>query len=421
MKPARPSPAVLPSADLHLEPPAATDDGRVELACRLAEAGGRVRRLWFRFPADWAPQLTRHADPFVRATLVHAMGRFSAVRVHGTVSAGLAANLADFQKAFAVFQHLPPAPPVEVLAEHAGASHSARDSAGLTAFSGGVDSCFSVFRHTMLSPAAPKRPLRAALLMHGFDIPLRDTAAFARSAAHCSELAREAGLELITGSTNLREFPEPWERTFATAVAASLSFFEPAFPFGLVPSFHDYAHTDLGHGSNPLTDPMLSSLSFQVVHDGAGFGRIDKLRALAGWPAALRHLRVCWQGEQLDRNCCRCEKCIRTILMLRLCGIDRCTAFPLPVGPAEIRRMTIRNQSGFDELSYLLAEARRAGLDEPWMPALAGAIRRNRWRRDLREAARSLRPGRLRGFLRAAAQHAGRGPSAAAANPAGAK
>ncbi len=390
MKPPPPAPAPSARAELLIEPPAMTAGREIELSCRLLELAGSSRRLWFRFPESQAPRLTRRADPFVRAILIYAMGRLRAVHVRGAVSPGLFANLADFQNAFTIFHGLPAAPPVEFSADEAAESAPGGRSDGITAFSGGVDSCFSVYRHSSRSDLAPKRPIRAALMMHGFDIPLDDATAFARVAARGAELTREAGLKLFTGATNLRSLPVPWETQFGTAVAASLSFFQPAYAFGLVPSFHDYAHTDLGHGSNPLTDPLLSSPAFQVIHDGTSFGRIDKLALLQGWPSALRHLRVCWQGEHLDRNCCRCEKCIRTILMLRLCGVERPEAFPLAVGPAEIARLVIPNQAGLDEHTYLLAEARRRGLDQPWMHSLARAIKRNARFLRLQRRARAL-------------------------------
>ena len=66
-------------------------------------------------------------------------------------------------------------------------------------------------------------------------------------------------------------------------------------------------------GSNPITDHLLSSASMEVVLDGAAFGRPAKIAALADWQAGCESLRVCWQGEHQGRNCGRCEKCQRTM------------------------------------------------------------------------------------------------------------
>jgi len=398
---------LIASADLIVDPPVAANVGdQIEFGCRLVEDYGPTRRIWFRFPRDYAPVLSQRADPFVIATLNYAMGRVRRLRVHGAVSEGLFANLTEFQTAFSAFHHQPLPDVVEFSAtETAEPIVRSRHPIGITAFSGGVDGSFSIYRHTGLSSLTPKRPIRAALMMHGFDIPLEQPEVFRTAAERARLMTDDAGLQFYTGATNLRTIPMSWTDTFATAVAASLAFFQPACAFGLVPSFQDWTHVRFDHGSNPLTDPLLSSPSFQIIHDGAGFGRIDKLRHLANWPAALRHLRVCWQGDQLDRNCGRCEKCVRTMLMLRICGVREPGAFPRELDVGQLDDLVINSQAGLDEFSYLLEEARRIGLDEPWMKPTARALRRNRrnlrlWHRG--KSVAEIVPPRVRQVLRKA-------------------
>lgn len=395
------APAPLGPADLFLETPICVEGDAIEFACRLHEAGTR-RRIWFRFPTATASMLTRRADPFIIATFIYAMQRIDCLRVHGPVSEGLASNLAEFQSAYAAFHGLPARETLQIVAPQSAPEQPAPGFRGVSAFSGGVDSCFSVFRHSALSELQPQRPLAAALIMHGFDIPLDQSAVFARAVARARRLTDDAGVELFTGATNLRILPEPWEDTFATGVAAALSFFQPAFAFGLIPSFQEWGRARLDHGSNPITDPLLSSNSFGIVHDGAGYSRIDKIRHLTRWPAALQNLRVCWEGQRLDRNCGRCEKCLRTLLMLKLCGVAEPSAFPA-FDPRALDQLVIRNQSGFDDFGALIAEARRLGLRDPWVRRAERALRRNQrasrlWRRGRSLAA--LLPGAWRKALR---------------------
>jgi hypothetical protein len=397
-----------PAASAELVVHAAVDvaDDQIELGAVLSDDAGASQTLWFRFPRSAAPLLTRRADPFVIATALHALHRYRRLHVRGTVSDGLFANLAEFQAAFAAFHHLPFLDPVIYsTTETAAPAGPAHRASGITAFSGGVDSCFSVYRHTALSTLEPKRSLGAALMMHGFDIPLDQPAIFARSAERSRHLADDAGLRLFTGATNLRELPVPWEETFAAAVAGSLACFQSAFSFGLVPSFQEWSQARFDHGSNPLTDPLLSSPSFQIVHDGAGFGRIEKLRQLAGWPGAMQHLRVCWQGDELDRNCCVCEKCLRTMLMLDVCGVDRPKAFPKAIDQQAVETLVIKNQSGLDEFGYLIAEAHRLGLHPLWLKPAERMLRRNVRNRRLWQRGQSLAdliPPGLRRVLRKA-------------------
>ena len=57
---------------------------------------------------------------------------------------------------------------------------------------------------------------------------------------------------------------------------------------------------------------------------------MDKLRGIAEHPLVQRHLRVCWKNYGRRDNCCRCEKCLRTMLMLDALGkLGPFEAFPL--------------------------------------------------------------------------------------------
>lgn len=384
-------PAAFGTADLFLDAPAGVGGDQIEFGGRLHEADGSRRRIWFRFPVSATSALTRRADPFVIATFIHAMKRIDCLRVHAPISEGLASNLAEFQSAYAAFHRLPGRGLLRIIAPTCSAEQQPVPARrGVTAFSGGVDSCFSVLRHSTLSDLQPKRPIAAALIMHGFDIPLDQPSVFARAVERARRLTDEAGIALFTGSTNLRLLAEPWEETFATGVAAALSFFQPAFAFGVIPSFQEWTRARLDHGSNPVTDPLLSSDSFGLVHDGAGYSRIEKLRQLTRWPAALQNLRVCWEGRQLDQNCGQCEKCLRTILMLRLCGVNEPPAFPGGFDSRALDQLVIRNQSGLDEFGTLIAEARRLGVRDPWVGKASRALRRNQRAAGLRRRGRSL-------------------------------
>lgn len=67
------------------------------------------------------------------------------------------------------------------------------------------------------------------------------------------------------------------------------------------------------------------------IIDAGEFDRASKISAMRDWDEFLRHLRVCWEGPQKDRNCCACEKCIRNILMFRALGLKLPPCFPIDV------------------------------------------------------------------------------------------
>ena len=74
-------------------------------------------------------------------------------------------------------------------------------------------------------------------------------------------------------------------------------------------------------GSHWLLEPSWSSAFQSYDLDGGEAGRLDKVRSIFQWrPDALRRLRVCFEARGLDSNCGVCEKCLRTLLAMRLCG-----------------------------------------------------------------------------------------------------
>ena len=73
-------------------------------------------------------------------------------------------------------------------------------------------------------------------------------------------------------------------------------------------------------GSHPLTDRLWSNGATQIIHDGAGHGRVDKIRACAHEQQILDSLMVCWNNP--NENCGHCSKCLRTMVTLCLLGLS---------------------------------------------------------------------------------------------------
>ncbi len=91
-------------------------------------------------------------------------------------------------------------------------------------------------------------------------------------------------------------------------------------------------------GSHPLTDPLWSSEGTQIFHDGAEARRVDKIKAILLNKPALENLRVCF--NDMNINCGKCAKCLRTMIPLYLLDAVPAPFPPLPP-PSAIRRMRI--------------------------------------------------------------------------------
>ncbi|HWP59923.1 MAG TPA: class I SAM-dependent methyltransferase [Candidatus Acidoferrales bacterium] len=372
-------------------PEGQSEQGSVVTTSAVIERAGRPMRLWFRVPAAQRAAVTERAEPFVLAALFLAMRDRTDLVVHGEVSPSLLRNLDEFQTAWHCW--LPDAyERVEIIADaEREVVGNNRPEHALVAFSGGVDSSFTVFRHRKRLAGRSQREVSAAIMVQGFDIPLNQPYIFQRSLNRAKEMLDSLDVELIPVGTNFRELGLDWRHCFAAAAASCLSLFQKGHDAGLIASGEPYSSLVLPWGSTPLTDHLLSSRSFEIVHDGAGFSRSEKVRVLAGWPEALRHLRVCWEGGQLDRNCGRCEKCIRTALNFRVNGMSLPESFQRDVTDAEIVRLRVSNRAQLSELKLILKAASEGSFSrESWAAALARCVRRNERRLKLDSVIRKL-------------------------------
>jgi len=386
-------------AELILEAPR-SEGGQVEVAARFTSASGE-HRLWYRIEQERRNALAPNADPFVLGTIHLAMKTGENLLVHGQVAPSLLANLEVLQQAWStwkpgLYQQ------VDVRATTEKEAGLPQRNAAISSFTGGVDSCFTAFRHARGVTTRFPLPLRAAVMAHGFDIPLSDEVGYQRASAKAERQLKTLGLELYRIASNFRELPVSWVDSFGAAVASALALFQGGFDTGLLASGIPFgAYRTLVEGENPITDPLLSSAAFKIVADGAGFQRIDKIGALVQWREGLDDLRVCAVNQIRDQNCCECEKCIRNILCFRALGLVLPSAFAKDITRQQILDLVPLKEMKID-IGYaaVLQTAERRGLgDEAWVRALRRTVRLSRLYHQLRRVRGGMRIWRLMRLL----------------------
>jgi hypothetical protein len=187
-------------------------------------------------------------------------------------------------------------------------------------FSGGIDSFFTALRHQDATD-----PLRANDLLFGWGLdehPLDDNALFSRLSTRLGAAADKLDKCLVVFTTNLRHtrFRRlPWGPiAHGNALAAAALLLQQVYSRVLIPSTDGYRETGIW-GSHASVDHFYSTTNMRVVHDGAAYSRFQKTALVASSPIALSTLRVCWHSGS-DTNCGQCEKCVRTMIALELCG-----------------------------------------------------------------------------------------------------
>lgn len=325
---------------------------------------------WFECDACWREALTPRADPFVLALLPRAMSDGLNLRVTGApVDAALLDRLDEYQR---VWQAWRPGQVQEVnirADETVARSHPKRSA--LAAFSGGLDSMYTVFRHCVEPDGRRNLNLQAVVMGLGFDIPVNDRNGYQAAIARLRPAIDEAGIALIEVATNVRSHLQNWEMEHGAALASVLSLFSSSFGSGLIPSTAPYPHL-FPWGSNPITDPLLGG-SFDIRHDSAGVLRFEKLKALTRWPTALARLRVCWESRDPARNCGSCAKCCQLAMGLQAlqAPLDCFIEIPSSARMTEFASKAVLSNLERLDISCILKAAGAISLREAWVAALS--------------------------------------------------
>jgi hypothetical protein len=338
-----------------------------------ATVGARVRPrgatqpldLWYRFEGlDEPPDGI--AEAAAVGLVVPCMFEREPLSMPGAISPTLVANIAEAQRILAGwYEQLEP---VEVRPSGIKNDDAAQASGVVCCFSGGVDSWYSLLKH--------EARVSHLLLIRGFDVGLKNDALWHSARDLAATVAERLGKRLVTCETNLREIADKrrctWGRSFegdfwgeclhGAALASVALLLRRTNGEMIVPATHTRAQLK-PWGSSPLLDPWWSDGRVRITHDGCEATRVDKVRRLARSDVAVETLRVCYHDTP-DINCGHCEKCLRTMMALRLCGaLARARTFPRTLSMAELRALVIPR---YVRHHYLLLrdEARRAGDDE---------------------------------------------------------
>jgi hypothetical protein len=330
--------------------------------------------------------LRSSVEAFVSAFLIPSAILERRLEVAGTVAEDFAANLPKVLDTVARWwkfaRLLPSFDTTAAPLRQTDTSVAARSGTALC-FSGGVDSFFSL--------RAAGQSVDALVFAHGFDIRVDDMERAAAVEEQLRGVAREANVRPVTIRTNLREHPAfrrcKWIRTYGGALASIGHVLSDEWHTLLLSSSYAYSDRRVS-GSHWQLDPLWSGAGLVVEHVGAAASRTDKLEALRDDSLVQRYLRVCWENRSSRLNCSRCEKCIRTEVVLAALGaLDAFRVFDDPRTLAE--RVDgiecVKNEGLFRRYEVSLAMGRPYDVDAAVRRQLARS-RRARMRRRLDNA-----------------------------------
>jgi hypothetical protein len=184
-------------------------------------------------------------------------------------------------------------------------------------FTRGVDS-WGTYLELAHGPAGD-RPTHLITVDNEVHLPVERREAAIRDT---SEVARTLGLPIIVVRTDVRAVLDPhtdWGTDTHGSVLAGIGLALRASLDRVTISPTHWTPLLRPWGSHPDLDPAWSLPELQVIHHPGDVPRWARVAQIVEHPLAASSLQVCWQGIS-DRNCGRCEKCLRLLTSLELLG-----------------------------------------------------------------------------------------------------
>ena len=239
-------------------------------------------------------------------------------------------------------------------------------------FSGGVDSFYTFLKH--------QNEITDLIFVHGLDINLDDTILREKASKKIKEVASEFGKNLIEIETNIREFLDPyipWGMAHGAGLAAIGHLLSPMLHRIYIASTHTYADL-FPWGSHPVLDPLWSSESLEFIHDGCEATRVQKVSFISKYEIALQSLRVCWSNPDSSYNCGRCEKCLRTMINLKV-NNAHCTTFDEELDIRRVSRIMVDSENARSFIKENLDALEKCQGNDELKKALRKVLNRPQW------------------------------------------
>jgi hypothetical protein len=357
--------------DLRVETSAIHDGTRRELV--LSDiAGSDDLRIAFELVDDHKAPTPEVLDGFVSGVIFSAMQIGQPLRVHGPMSRRYLIQLSLFQEAWASLRperyrrvDVVPTEVRDVVREG--------PLRAITGFTGGVDSTYTLLRNTGGELGLGSIPIEAVLFVQ-FSNKTRKGSPD-RLFHKAKPLLESRGIELKTLRSDVRETSgQVWIDAHAGILSACFFNYSDRYGMAALSATEPVRAMVMPWGSNPATDPLLSSPAMALFHDGSAATRTEKLAAIASDANARRSLQVCL--KKTDHNCGTCRKCVRTRLNFLAVGIPEPECFDGALDLAQIDDAEIAGAVDLGELRGVLAYAADHGGAGDWVQRLQARVDR---------------------------------------------
>ncbi|MDO8497028.1 MAG: hypothetical protein Q7S61_00595 [bacterium] len=219
------------------------------------------------------------------------------------------------------------------------------DAAGLF-FSMGIDSF-----HSLLDASArdANDNLTYLIFIKGCELYRSGSSFYTWLISSLNKIAKATHATLLIVETNLRDLTDQimsWNYYHGAAIAGSGMFFSHVLSTLYISSCDEYLLDD-PWGTALRLDPLWSTEGVSIKTAGYPMIKVEKAEAIVKSPhraLALSHIWTCWKqpAHPEDRNCGRCEKCLRGLLCFKAVGYrENIPSFP-PLTVSVMEKIDLR-------------------------------------------------------------------------------
>ncbi len=297
--------------------------------------------VYITFPKKYKTFIRADASPFAAMLLIPSMKKGEDLIIEGTISEKLYHNMQHIMKVMLGWKELG-LKPIRIIVD--GTTQDAQQ-ANIEAsfFSGGVDSFYTFFKNK----TSKKQKLTHIILVHGFDIELRNQELWQKTRKHAKTLAHEENISIIDVSCNIYRLITPfilWEHAFGGCMAAIALALRQKLQKIYLASSYRYDQQFPG-GSHSAIDKYWSTEKLTFVHHGGDVTRFEKVKYIANFSHALKHLRICNDTRDGTYNCGVCDKCVRTMISLAIVGkLNNASTLPKKLDLALVKNLAIQHE-----------------------------------------------------------------------------
>lgn len=277
--------------------------------------------IWFELSVKYKSYIAKNMDSFLLATIIVAMGLGEDVYVDGNLSPRILKRIKDIQAYYAFMSK----GQYEIVSVYANSCKIEKNKLfkprySTSFFSGGVDSFYTIIENQKEIQDCYK--IKKSIFILGYDMCKDDHAdGYSKiSNTYKEYLMNTLGIDLINITVNHRELTDlviHKKYTIGTILYSTGLLLSPMISTLYIPSSISYSYTDYW-GTNPISDELCETENMEVIYDGGGMKRMDKIKIVSEFEDSYNKLRVCLQNPESLYNCSKCEKCARTMLELEL-------------------------------------------------------------------------------------------------------